>query len=844
MADNCGTRLLDPEVRKKLFGDREIPDDVVKKWLKGAEEIKDAYDQGHLDTPNFNRAMNDYITERRTTAEVQALVELSDKKKMKSARRFLRQEAWKGDAVEGFHAMLTKSVRMGNESALSISAKERGMLAKYTDFLRADMVEADTLKLAISGDMDEQIAKALAAIQDGGKPPADIPLEAKKIAETMHTVEMMAFKDQQDAGLPTKFLKKRVTLQTHDAAVIKNTGFDKWYADVQALSPDVSYLGTKALTPDGHRKIFQGIYGDIVAGRYGMMDTVADGQVVDALAPGRLSEQVSASRSIVFSPENQVKYMKMYGDRRTLMQALYTDLARKSKQTAMFERLGDKPRENFVTLIDREIRRLEKSTDEAKNAQAGRLRKQRNRLIHEFDQVAGSLSAPANENLAKLTQAIGSMEVVSKLGNLGIRSVANFAGAFADIKTTTGKSFGGEILAMTRETMSAIPESSRKVWSKRYADITMVMNNEIRERLAGNGGLGRVVGMSAKIADFQLKINGHHIMNDAFRTGISMVNLMEWADHTGKAFSEIPPHMQAGLLQAGINKDTWPLFQFAVRETEGRRLVSPEAFGRDQEFPLDMVERAMAASKFDGSVPAFLRGIENNIHAYLIQRGDVATTTAGPREASALNLGTQNGTFEGTFMRLFTRFKSFTAQSISIMRTFSNSTPNEKLLERGILASKKDSSVVGLFAQYMILGAGIAYMGDTLIRAASGREVNSPSDPRTWIDAFAKSGAGGLQVDFFSGQWDKYSFLEAAVGPTFAQLNPLAKATNQILNGNPDRAGSTVSRIARNYIPFQQMIGVKLAMDHVGGQYIQEMLEPGYAKRQQLKRLTEERKAE
>ena len=99
MADNCGTRLLDPEVRKKLFGDREIPDDVVKKWLKGAEEIKDAYDQGHLDTPNFNRAMNDYITERRTTAEVQALVELSDKKKMKSARRFLRQEAWKGDAV-------------------------------------------------------------------------------------------------------------------------------------------------------------------------------------------------------------------------------------------------------------------------------------------------------------------------------------------------------------------------------------------------------------------------------------------------------------------------------------------------------------------------------------------------------------------------------------------------------------------------------------------------------------------------------------------------------------------------------------------------------------------------
>lgn len=838
MADDCSTRLIDPKVKEKLFGGRDIPDRVLKEWLDGVQGIKDAFDQGMIDSKTFNDRANQYITERRVAAEAQAAIRLLDAQRLKKARGFLRQEGFSGgNAAEGFHAILTKSTKMGNESALSIHAKERAYLGKYADFLRNSLVSTDTMQLAISGQLDREIAAVIAAVNNGKEMPK-VPAEAVVIGRAFADVQTMAFIDMQGAGIPVRNLRRRVSLQTHNPVGIKKVGFEQWFNDVMALKPDLTALGPKALTPKGLQGAMRGIYDDIVAGRYGIMDTVQDGQLIDALAPGRISESAAKSKVLHFEPESHVKYMQMYGNRETLMQAIFADVSSKAKKTAMFERLGDKPRENFVGLIDKEIRRRDKLGDEKG---LSILKRDRERLINEFDQLSGALSIPSNETLGKIGSFIGSLETVSKLGAIGVRAVANLATAFTDIQATTGKSFGSAVGSMTSEAIKAIPDAVRTVWSKRYADVIDVMQGQMRQQMLGSG----VTGSMARMADFQLKINGHHILNNAFRTAVSVINQMEWADNAGKKFSDIPPGLQAAMLQAGIDEHDWGLFAHATRK--GARditIVPTESFGRDAKFPPGVVERAMEAKGFEGTPEAYLRGIEANLRAFLLQRGDVVTTTAGPREASRLNNGTQAGTPEGEFFRMMMRFKSFTAQSMLISRTFLNADPNKELLAAGILSSKPGStSSMRLLAQYSIVGSVLAYMGDSLIRTAAGKDVNDPLAGGTWVDAISKSGMGGMQVDFFTGNWEKYSFAEAALGPTLGTIaGQGARAVSQIREGQGREAAKTGANIVRGYVPFQQVVGAKLAIDYAHREIIEDLIDPGSAERRRLRNIRESRR--
>jgi hypothetical protein len=836
MADDCDIKVKD------AFKDRDISKATLDQWLDDAKALKDALDEQFITKAEFNKQMNNMLRERRIGAEGQAMINLRNRQAVKKLREFVTQPGFEGREVEAFHAMLTKSVVMGNESALSVTAKQRGMLGKYTDHIRNGLVESNTFQLAVSGELDGDIAKTMHALNSGKEVPLGVRPEAKIIGQTFFEAQTMALMDIRDAGLPVQFLKNRVTMQTHSTDAIRTAGFDKWAADVVAMKPDTSYLGPKASTPEGLKGILRGMYDDILAGRYGGMAEIQDGEVGTAFGNGRVSNQAIQSRVLNFDPENTVKYMQSYGGTDNIAQAVLLDLTRKSKQTSLFERFGDKPREAYETMIDRTIERLQK--EDPKKAE--KLSGSRKRLLSEYDQVVGTLSAPGSASLAKVNQVFGPLETLGKLGNLGMRAISNIAGGMADARTVTGQSFGEAFTGIIADTAREIPEGARKQFYKEAGDFVQVMQSQMRARVLDGSPIR---GGLSKMAEFQLKVNGHNVMNDAMGNGIAILNQKAWATHADKAFADIPQGMQAGMLQAGIGKSEWGLFKHAVREADnGAKLVLPEAFTRDAEFPPGVIESAMKESGFKGTADVYLRGVENKLRAFLIQRADVATTAAGAREISAVQFGTQAGTMEGEMVRLFSRFKSFTAQSINISRTFLNSTPDAELLRKGIVSSafkdntfNKGTTAMSALGQYVVLGTALAYMGDSLIRLAAGKEVNDPRKVGTWVDAMGKSGSGGLQVDLFTGEWNKYSPLEAVAGPTYSAAGKLLVAGAQATRGEAGNAGKTLSRTIRGYVPFQQMPLVKGAMDYVQRETIDEMINPGSSEKRKLREMRAKR---
>lgn len=836
MANDCVNRLLDKEVQKKLFGDREIPESTVRKMLAGVEAIKKAYDEGHMSLPEFNRDLDQYIRDSQLDIETQAQLKLQDKIIKKKAVEFLNQPGVQDQPVEALHAMLTKGNTLLNDGNISIDAVARGRALSVAEHMRDGLGEKGLLDIAVSGALDDEIALAMDAMTRGVDLPAGVTKEAQEIAKVFKEVNDLVFLDTKNAGLPINYRQDRISLQTHNPSKVKDAGFGAWASYVKSLKPDISQLGPHARTPEGLMDVLRQIYDDITEGKYGRMGNIEDGSLVDSSVTARISTGISSKRILSFGAKEQMAYNRQFGNYESLMSTVFFDAESKYRKVSLYERLGDKPRETFESLIDRQISTY---TTKRQPKLAEKLKGSKQRLMNEFDTITGQLSIPGNETIATIAQGVGAIEAVSKLGFVGIRSTANYAGAAMQLKNATGKNFLQAHLDLGKEFFATLPKGVQRTWSKELGDVLQIMHQGMSAQIRGNGVPGKLGAM----AEFMMKINGQDVINQSAKNAYSALLQREWAMNIGKNFDELHPNMQASFLQMGLTKEDWGLFKHALEDApNGNKYVTPEAFGRKSLIPkeeLDKVIKAKGLRKM--SAEKYSRQIESKMRAYLIQASDLVTTTAGSRERSALTFGQQAGTLSGEFVRMLMRFKSFTLQGLNIGKTFMNANVNPELLSKGIL--KSEGTNYANLAQWSVSTMAMAYLADTMIRLGQGKEAKDPTKVDTWVDALAKSGVGGMQWDIVNGEWDKYSIGAAALGPTFGNIESVGKIatyTKKALKGekvgffhmDPKKeAAKELTKMVRNYIPFQQALGVRQALDYAQYKVINEALYPGSSAR-------------
>lgn len=842
----CLDNMLDPKTIKQIFGERDIAPAFVNKWLEGAEKLKEAFDKGELPEHEFNRALNEHIAFSREKMEAMALIRSKEAVQQKKNIEFLRQPGFEKNPVEGFLAMVTKTNVLANEGKNSIDSMSRARVEIFASPMVEGLQQKGLFKLAVSGQLDDDIVKAISAQTDKKVNLEGVSKEAIEIAKVLKETNDLMFVEKKNAGIPVNYKNERIMLQTHNPSRVREAGFDKWFETVSSLNPDKKHLGPDAYTADGYRAVLKDVYEDIIMGKHGGMEELqADGSLSNIDGEGSVSTSIGSKRTLNFAPEQMLAYNKQFGNYKTVMANVYADMRKTASKVSLFERLGDKPRENFSTLIDKRISDYKRAGD---MKMVEKLQSSKEGILANLDHITGVTAIPGSESLATINRVMGPLETMSKLGLVGLRSMANIAGAIVQMKNATGRNILEQSGIFMKDFASSIPEAARGQVSKEVGDLIQTMNGILADQVRGNG----VVGKLSKGADLMMKLNGQDFLNDAFRKTMAIGEQRDWAINAGKPFEELHPEMQAAMLSMGINKNDWALFKHAIQTADnGMQIVTPEMFGRLQKIPKEEVEKVMALNEIKGTPEKYTRAMEAKIRAYLIQSGDIGTTTAGSREQAALLGSTQAGTIRGEFWRLFTRFKSFTFQSMNIGKTFLNATADQDLLAKGVLASQGNS--YKNLAQWAVGTSLLAYAADSLYRVGNGKNVKDPKDPLTYLDALTKSGAGGMYFDVFAGEWDKYSFAPTFLGPTLGNIDPLAKiaaagtkavaakadGNNQLALEKGKLAAKEATKIVRGYIPFQQAVGVKAALDHAQWGVINEMLYPGSNARYEAKKARE-----
>jgi hypothetical protein len=840
MANDCLTRLLSPEIQKEIFGENtQVPEELVRRVVQDIEAIKKNVAENPNVAGKFESRVADYIRKQRELNEIQLRSRAENLRKNRLRLSFYDQPGFKKNPAEAFKALLTTSTTLANGSEDSITARSAAMLDDYANYVfgKVESLGKGTFDLFTSGNLDRDVYRATESLALGKELPKGTPTEVGQIAEALHNLNKVFFSDMRDAGVPVREMPGYITRQTHNVEAVRAAGFEGWAKEIFPKLDQVKTFGPHAGNAEATLKSLKGVYDSILSGRYGLDGQISDTDLADNfLTTGgvrAISDKLSEARVLRFKDaDGAFEYNQSYG-KGNLAQGLFETMKRNAREIALMQKFGDKPEAAIRADIERVAAKLRKAGDE-KGAE--NFLSQQKRILSIFNSVASVDRTPGNQTIAKIGSGIRTMNVLSKLFAVGVRSFANFATGAVELRNATGKNLLQAQSDIFLGWAKSLPEGVRQTFSRKASVVLNDMQMATMEQTwaASAGGIGN------RLARWEMKINGQDIMNNSMAHAMGNLLQENLAENITKSFRDLDPKMQARLLASGIDQHDFKVLGHAVEtlDDSSRQFVTPEAI---KDIPKEAAQAAIQAKGLKGySASKYLRELELKLRSQIIQASNIATTTAGAREQTALTMGTDAGTVAGEVMRLWTQFKSFTLQSVNIGKRFANANPDPQALAQGVAVSQ-GKDMKGL-AHWLVAGTAIAYGADTLWRASQGKGPLDPTSPETWIDAFGKGGAGGMYVDFLTGEWDKKNrnFAESFAGPTFGQLAPLAKIAAMgrksftTDEGFSSKIAEESTRLMRNNIPFQQVPMIKQGLDYLQYDTIQEMLSPGFKAKHEL----------
>jgi hypothetical protein len=854
MADDCEIKLMDPKLQKELFGDRDIPKQAIKAVLRDIQKIKSDFDKGLLKDTTYKAKVAAYLEEKRQLDNVQSMLKKHNMFTIRNELEYVSQPGFEGRSVEAHHSQLTKSKTLANASGLSVEARGAVILDKVQSYLTDVLEEKKLLKVFSSGQLDLEIRQDVEALAGIGKASGNA--DALEIAKAVTDLNKYILREYQLAGFPIRELQGFVSRQTHEISKVREAGFDTWKAKLlneYKLNMEKTF-GVEQSDAKAMDQILKNIYDNISAGKYGLDNLVGDKEIGDHYiglgATKSLVDKASEHRTLHFADAKSAHGYNLEFGKGSLSETLMQEARRMSTTLALFERFGDKPMAAFDAGIERNLSRLkqkaeyfkkagdlEKSSMYAKDAE--KLQGSKERLMSEFREVSMTRRHPGNETLAQLGYAARSLQVLSKLWNVGLRSMSNVAPAIMEVRNATGENFFEAMNSTVSTWLKSVPEGFRNTYLSEASDFF----NDLRDAQMQGVHLGGETqrGLMSKLTRFQSKYGGilsQNMSNETTQLALSYNLQRKFAGVTDRKFSELHPKTQSYFLQVGINSYDWEVVRKGVETAaDGRRYLTPESVERLHETPDSAISEAINTRGVKMSPERYTRDLGLKLRAGIYQTVNVATTTATARERSFWKFGNDLGTGWGETIALFSQFKTFTSQSVYNAERFLNAKPDADLLAKGILKSQ-GKDLTG-FAAYLVTGMATAYMADTLIRMATGKELKDPRDVGTMFDAFSKSSAGGMHVDFFMGQWDKYNWAETFAGPTYGNIPKIGSALTDAWQGDfvggKREAGGyskgftpTMVGVVRSNTPFQQAPLVTNALNFLQYDMIQGTLQPRY----------------
>lgn len=861
MSRDCLLFFSDPENQKKIFGE-ELDSKKIKYTVDAIERIK-KMNNGDIKSGKGLKELRAFFKNEEKISALVARERAVDAGKIKSRRQFREQPSYANDPVEAFAAQVAYGVDPATGADLGIqniiAAEQQSRLSFLNSRLTAlenmgvknfDFVAKHELAIyQMVSDMEKGIEPHPMLLK---KNPPEV-LEFAKIVHENNERNLML---KQAAGIPIDRTNNFVAHMDWNPNIVRSVSKEKFVRDLGTAYNNPETLGNAFGDAAKTKKFFEAVYDSIISGKFGLDGALEDADIGDKFltfgVKANLGDVMSAHRVLVPGHITHHHRMSTLYSGTSLLEKMIKGVNIESKRLALYREWGNQPRANFLGDIERTQARLDRAArTEATPGKATKIadtfRGSQKRLVRMWDQATQE-HTPGSNMLHNITQGILAAQVASKLGKLGTQMATNTGiGGIQEAITSGNRNIFLNMSKHFFESVKELPEATRKVWLKEQLSFGEEAIVEMQKRMgvhivSDTGEAPTIKSKSLrfkegaeKLATLMMKLNGSDITNEAIGTVATQRYAKNLAQElSSKDWGSMDVNTKASLLRMGIKEGDLKFLKMAIEETEGVKVVTPEAI---RDIPLDVFREHVKSSKLPYNAEQYRHMLEVKYRAGLIDKANNATTTVGARESSFFNVA-DAGTGWGLINRVAVQFKTFTAQWFNQADRF---TQKQVVVGDSLRSGGRDYAIMAQSAAMMYGLGALVYKSKQLL---SGQfEDAQKFEMKDHLGAINNAGFIGFFGDIVTTDWNKMSkkqlgFRTASdtfLGPTFGNISSVGIGISSATKGSKGMAmsGKIATDIVRKNAPFQNYPVVGAGYDWLQNT-INEGLDPGMRERARM----------
>ncbi|NWA03716.1 hypothetical protein [Pseudomonas gingeri] len=558
--------------------------------------------------------------------------------------------------------------------------------------------------------------------------------------------------------------------------------------------------------------------------------TLATGGV-NKLEPGRAAgngmraNRGSESRQIHYKDaESFIAAQKAYGDR-NLLELLIGHVDRASRDIALVETLGPNPSNQMRYFLDEG----QQASVTANPNQADKVAKQRRKIEHLYEEVAGTREPPASAALANGFDTYRALNVASRLGSAVLTSVTD-QGTLGITASMNGMPVM-QVFANEIRMMNPASAADRRLAQRAGLGLNQLIGSLNRW---GADGLGSTEQVSGRISKFAQTAAGKVMQASGLNAltagtqrafGAVMMDTIGDMSRRHQTLAAMDPADSKRLLGQGVTETDWAVWRLA--QPEDWRGAGDTVLTANSIYRIADADLVPLAKQLKTTPQRLKDQAATKLLGTVLDETNMAIIEPGAREKAAMHGGVERGTVKGELVRSFWQFKSFSVGML--MRHGQRAMSQEGWGKAGYIAS--------LVATTTVLGG----MAIQLNEIASGRDPKDITSDKKFgvpglqfgIAAFLKGGAMGLYGDFLFSDTSQggSSPLAALGGPIAGDIESIFKLKDNAADGEVNQTGAKLVRLAKSHLPAANLWYTKAALDHMIFNQLQEHFSPGYLRR-------------
>jgi hypothetical protein len=544
-----------------------------------------------------------------------------------------------------------------------------------------------------------------------------------------------------------------------------------------------------------------------------------------AAGNGMRANRGSESRQIHYKDaESFIEAQKSYGER-NLLELLIGHVDRASRDIALVEALGPNPNNQMRYFLD-EGQRV---TDIANPKAAQKTAKQRRKIEHLYEEVAGTREPPASAALANGFETYRALNVASRLGSAVLTSVTD-QGTLGLTAAMNGmpvmKVFANEL-----RMLNPADAGDRRAAQRAGLGLNQLIGSLNRWGADGLGSTeeisGRVSKFSQTAASKVMQASGLNALTAGTQRafGATMMDTLGDMSRRHASLAAMDPADSARLIGQGVTESDWQVWRLA--QPEDWRGVGDTVLTANSVYRIPDADLVPMARQMRTTPQQLKDQAATKLLGTVLDETNMAIIEPGAREKAMMHGGVERGTVKGELLRSFWQFKSFSIGMI--MRHVTRGMAQEGWGKAGYLGA--------LMASTTVLGG----MAIQLNEVASGRDPKDITDDGTLgvpglrygIASMLKGGALGLYGDFLFSDNSQggSSPLAALGGPIAGDIEAVFKLKDNAAAGEVNQTGAKLVRLAKSHLPGANLWYAKAALDHMVFHQLQEYFSPGYLRK-------------